>query len=125
MARQVQIALIDDIDGSEAAESIVFGIGGQHYEIDLNEDNAEAFREAFKPYIKVARTSKQFTPKEAPAIRAWAKENNVKVNARGRLQAESSLPTTQPWQRSRVQSPSSTLEYLILPVVRSSRPLWE
>ncbi|MFL4475984.1 Lsr2 family protein [Paeniglutamicibacter sp. MACA_103] len=88
MARKVQIALIDDIDGSEASESIVFGIGGQHYEIDLNEENAEAFREAFKPYIKVARTSKQFTPKEAPAIRAWAKENNVKVNARGRLQAD-------------------------------------
>lgn len=78
MARQVQIALIDDIDGSEASESIVFGIGGQHYEIDLNEANAEAFREALKPYIKVARASKQFTPKEAPAIRAWAKENNVK-----------------------------------------------
>ncbi|ASN40799.1 MAG: Lsr2 family protein [Paeniglutamicibacter terrestris] len=88
MARQVQIALIDDIDGSEASESVVFGLGGQHYEIDLNEEHAAEFREAFKPYIKVARTSKQFTPKEAPAIRAWAKDNNVKVNARGRLQAD-------------------------------------
>ena len=88
MARQVQIALIDDIDGSEASESIFFGINGQHYEIDLNEAHAEAFHDAVKPYIEAGRASKPSASKEAPAIRAWAKENNVKVNARGRIEAD-------------------------------------
>lgn len=88
MARQVQIALIDDIDGSEAEESITFSIAGQHYEIDLNTAHADEFRSALEPYVKAARSSKQNTASEAPAIRAWAKENNMKVNARGRLNAD-------------------------------------
>ncbi|GAB3621708.1 Lsr2 family protein [Glutamicibacter sp. PS] len=87
MARQVQIALIDDIDGSEASESIAFSVGGQHFEIDLNTEHAEEFRAAIEPYIEAARSSKSSTA-EAPAIRAWAKENNIQVNARGRLNSE-------------------------------------
>ncbi|MGP9651032.1 hypothetical protein CQ010_06900 [Arthrobacter sp. MYb211] len=88
MARQVQIALIDDIDGSEAVESISFSIAGQHYEIDLNSEHADEFRAALEPYIEAARSAKQSSASEAPAIRAWAKENNIKVNARGRLNAD-------------------------------------
>ena len=88
MARQVQIALIDDIDGSEASESISFSIGAQHFEIDLNDEHAAQFRAALEPYMEAARSSKQTTTSEAPAIRAWAKENNIPVNARGRLNAE-------------------------------------
>ncbi|WP_306420720.1 Lsr2 family protein [Arthrobacter sp. JCM 19049] len=79
MARQVQIALIDDIDGGEATESFSFSFGGQHYEIDLNDENAEKFRAAMEPYIQAGRSSKQNSTSEAPAIRAWAKENNMKV----------------------------------------------
>ena len=88
MARQVQIALIDDIDGSVASESIAFSVGGQHFEIDLNEAHAAEFRSVLEPYMEAARSSKQAASNEAPAIRAWAKENNVPVNARGRLNAE-------------------------------------
>ncbi|WP_431710808.1 histone-like nucleoid-structuring protein Lsr2 [Glutamicibacter uratoxydans] len=88
MARQVQIALIDDIDGGEATESISFSVGSDHYEMDLNDQNAEKFRAALAPFIEVARNSKQASSGEAPAIRAWAKENNIKVNARGRLNAD-------------------------------------
>lgn len=88
MARQVQIALIDDIDGSEATESIAFSIAGQHFEIDLNDEHAAQFHAALEPYIEAARSSKQTAASEAPAIRAWAKENNIKVNARGRLNAD-------------------------------------
>lgn len=88
MARQVQIALIDDIDGGEATESISFSVGSDHYEIDLNGENAEKFRAALAPFIEVARNSKQTSASEAPAIRAWAKENNIKVNARGRLNSD-------------------------------------
>ncbi|KSU63103.1 histone-like nucleoid-structuring protein Lsr2 [Arthrobacter sp. NIO-1057] len=88
MARQVQIALIDDIDGSEATESIAFSVNGQHFEIDLNDDHAAQFHAALETYVEAARSSKQTATSEAPAIRAWAKENNMKVNARGRLNAD-------------------------------------
>ena len=80
--------LIDDIDGSEATESIAFSVAGQHFEIDLNDEHAAQFHAAIEPYIEAARSSKQTAASEAPAIRAWAKENNIKVNARGRLNAE-------------------------------------
>ena len=40
MAKQTITQLIDDIDGSEAEETITFGIDGASYEIDLNAKNA-------------------------------------------------------------------------------------
>ena len=88
MARKVEISLVDDLDGGAATESIVFGIDGEHYEIDLGEKNAAKFREVLKPYIKAGQPSSQFSAKEAPAIRAWAKAQGLEVSARGRLNAE-------------------------------------
>ena len=41
MAQRVVVTLFDDIDGSEAAETIAFGLDGKSYEIDLNQTNAE------------------------------------------------------------------------------------
>jgi hypothetical protein len=43
--------LVDDIDGSEVAETITYTINGQDYEIDLSEDNAEKFHDTLEPYI--------------------------------------------------------------------------
>ena len=42
MAQKVNIVLIDDIDGSEAIETVSFGLDGTSYEIDLSTKNAEA-----------------------------------------------------------------------------------
>ena len=39
MAQKVQVTLEDDIDGGEAAETIVFGLDGVNYEIDLSQEN--------------------------------------------------------------------------------------
>ena len=36
MAQKVQILLLDDIDGTEASETVQFGLDGANYEIDLN-----------------------------------------------------------------------------------------
>jgi hypothetical protein len=33
MAQKVNVLLVDDIDGSDAAETIQFGLDGTHYEI--------------------------------------------------------------------------------------------
>ena len=34
MAQKTQVILIDDIDGSEATQSVTFGLDGATYEID-------------------------------------------------------------------------------------------
>ena len=41
MAQRTQVLYVDDIDGSEAAGTVRFGLGGTDYEIDLNQQHAE------------------------------------------------------------------------------------
>ena len=43
MAQRVNVVLVDDLDGSEAAETVNFGLDGANYEIDLS---AEQRRQA-------------------------------------------------------------------------------
>ncbi|HWU31412.1 MAG TPA: histone-like nucleoid-structuring protein Lsr2, partial [Marmoricola sp.] len=51
MAQKISIQLIDDIDGSDAAESVSFALDGSSYVIDLSESNAAALRNALAPYV--------------------------------------------------------------------------
>lgn len=100
MAQKVHIVLVDDIDGSEATETISFGLDGSSYEIDLNEKNAAALREAMAPYVGHARKvggrrNSRRTPgspasdgPSAREIRQWARENGWDVPDRGRVSAE-------------------------------------
>lgn len=46
MAQEVLVSLIDDLDGSDADETIMFALDGTGYEIDLNIKNAAALRKA-------------------------------------------------------------------------------
>ena len=101
MAREVIEKLIDDLDGSDAAETVSFGLDGTTYEIDLNKRNAAALRKALKPYVKVARQGRAGggRRKAAPGsttrkvqrdydivqLREWAGSNGVDVPARGRI----------------------------------------
>ncbi|TLM80968.1 Lsr2 family protein [Pseudarthrobacter sp. NamE2] len=55
MALKAVITLEDDIDGSEAVETITFALDGDDYEIDLSAANAGGLREAMKPYVSAAR----------------------------------------------------------------------
>ena len=61
MAREVIEKLIDDLDGSEATETIAFGLDGTTYVIDLNRKNAAALHKALAPYVKVARKGRSAT----------------------------------------------------------------
>ncbi|MEU9779649.1 Lsr2 family protein [Streptomyces phaeochromogenes] len=100
MAQQTIIQLLDDLDGSEASETIVFGLDGRTYEIDLNEKNVAKLRKALAPYVDKGRKLSQTrggkrasAGRVAPdgdtaSIRAWAKENGYDVNDRGRVPAE-------------------------------------
>ncbi len=99
MAQKVNIVLVDDIDQSDAEETVTFGLDGKEYAIDLNEKNARALRDALALYIGHARavsgrtsrrtSSKSATSGPAPSeIRAWARENGFDVPERGRVSAE-------------------------------------
>ncbi|GAB2733099.1 histone-like nucleoid-structuring protein Lsr2 [Streptomyces bullii] len=93
MAQKVVVTLFDDMDGSEAAETIAFGLDGKSYEIDLNEANARKLRKSLAPYVaagrKRTRSGRAYRQTEvAPdpaAVRAWAQANKMEVPARGRI----------------------------------------
>lgn len=104
MAQKVNIVLVDDIDESEASETVTFGLDGVNYEIDLNDEHAAQLRDALGPFIGHARraggqrrarrtgssgsaaaSSGGPTTKE---IREWARENGHDVPERGRVAAE-------------------------------------
>lgn len=54
--------IIDDLDGSEDnVETIVFGIDGLSYEVDLGEKNHQRLRELLNPFIEAARPHAQNT----------------------------------------------------------------
>lgn len=57
VAREVIEKLIDDLDGSDAAETVTFGLDGAMFEIDLSKKNATAFRKSLDRYVKAARPS--------------------------------------------------------------------
>jgi len=101
MAQRVHVVLVDDIDGSDATETVAFGLDGSTYEIDLNEKNAAALREALAPYVGHARRSggtRKAGGRRAAApaasgptaaeVREWARENGWDVPDRGRVSAD-------------------------------------
>jgi hypothetical protein len=49
MAQKVQTFLIDDLDGSEAEGTVLFGLDGTQYEIDLSTGHAKELRAALAP----------------------------------------------------------------------------
>jgi Lsr2 len=108
MARKVQVLLEDDIDGTEAAETVSFSLDGRAYEIDLSAHNAAALRESLSAWIGAARRveGRQKRPVSAarPAmrgaarpvsarrnsadIREWARAEGIDVSDRGRIASE-------------------------------------
>jgi hypothetical protein len=105
MARQQVERMVDDLDGSDASETVSFGLDGTSFEIDLSKKNAAALRKALARYIGAGRTTggaarrtttsrpKKNTPRrsngqrnyEISELREWAGANKIKVPARGRI----------------------------------------
>lgn len=100
MAQRVQIILEDDFDGTAADETVLFGLDGAEYEVDLSVENAQGLRDALAPWVAVARKTggrrKRVTApaSKSPAgsstsdIRAWAQANGHEVSSRGRVSAD-------------------------------------
>lgn len=55
MAEHIHIELIDDLDGSRAAETVSFALDGVTYDIDLNEQNAQMLRSVLANYTQAGR----------------------------------------------------------------------
>jgi hypothetical protein len=107
MAQQVNVKLVDDLDGSDAAATVSFGLDGRAYEIDLSDDNAAKLRDSLASFVAGARKSggssatssrpraQKMTANAGPpqrldrdqtaAIRAWARHNGHAVSDRGRI----------------------------------------
>jgi hypothetical protein len=110
MAQRVNVVLVDDIDGTDAVETVTFALDGVEYEIDLSEQNADKLREAVSLYVGHARRtggrrrsgSGQTEQKSrsrnnstassdgpsASEIREWARANGHTVPDRGRVSSE-------------------------------------
>ena len=55
MAQKTQVILVDDVDGSEANQTVTFALDGVTYEIDLNDEHAAALRESLEEWVGKAR----------------------------------------------------------------------
>ena len=98
MAQKVHIVLEDDLDGSDATQTVTFALDGTSYEIDLNDQNAAALRDALAPYVGHGRkvsgsrrgrrsASSAGGAHSAKEIRDWARSNGHDVPDRGRIPA--------------------------------------
>jgi hypothetical protein len=100
MAQKVQVVLEDDLDGGTADETVVFGLDGTSYEIDLTKKNAAKLRDALAPWVAAGRRTggsrggarrgrgRTARGSQAGDVRAWARANGYQVSERGRISAE-------------------------------------
>jgi len=104
MAQRVNVILVDDLDDSQADETVTFGLDGVSYEIDLSDVHAKELRDAMDPFVGSARRvgGRKITraggsklsavpddgaPK-ASDIREWGLAAGYDLPARGRIPAD-------------------------------------
>ena len=86
----------DDIDGSDATQTIRFALDGVEYEIDLSDRNANRLRNSFAEFVGHARkigggmerkaAISAFADKsQAGPMRGWLREHGYDVSDRGRI----------------------------------------
>lgn len=104
MAQRVITKLVDDLDGSEASETVFFGLDGESYEIELSPKNAAALRKALDRYCSAARSgsgrassatsrrsrgkSRSRADADPKVVRAWAAANGHEISSRGRIPSD-------------------------------------
>lgn len=100
MAQKTVVLLEDDLDGSEAAETVRFALDGVGYELDLSTTNAAKLRAILGSYARAARrvggrstvvrkrtggAPAKADREQLTAIRSWARGRGLEVNERGRI----------------------------------------
>jgi hypothetical protein len=105
MAKATVEVLIDDLDGSDGAQTVTLGWNGDWRELDLSKRNLATLNRALDKFWSAARpvspngrkaprtaskkpSSRAAKNKRDPkVIRAWAVENRIAVPTRGRIPA--------------------------------------
>jgi hypothetical protein len=103
MAKATVDVLVDDLDGSEAVETVRIGWNGDWRELDLSKRNLASLSKVLDKYWDVSRPvsagtrSRSRRPsatsssrsgrarRDPKRIRAWATDNGISVPARGRI----------------------------------------
>jgi len=104
MAKATVEVLVDDLDGSEGAETVRLGWNGDWREVELSRKNLASLSKALDKYWNVGRpvlgegrssrrtrsgstmSSRSTKARRDPkVIRAWATKNGIAVPARGRI----------------------------------------
>jgi Lsr2 len=101
MVQSVTVMLVDDIDQSQAAETVHFGLDGTAYQIDLSARHASELRSMLGRYISAARRigqapararqqrrprpRTQMDREQSRRIRSWAMERGLLASPRGRI----------------------------------------
>jgi hypothetical protein len=85
------VVLVDDLDNTttEGVQTVTFSLDGTQYTIDLAEHHRARLREQLAPFVAAARRSTRRIkrPDRAlnRAVRAWASEHGIELNALGRI----------------------------------------
>ncbi len=102
MAQRVLVLLEDDIDNSEATQTVRFGVDGVDHEIDLNDHHAAQLRDAFATWVAAARklsttrpahgsnsknraSATPIDPEQSTAMRDWGRSAGYTLSDRGRV----------------------------------------
>jgi hypothetical protein len=102
VVQKTQVVLLDDVDGSDADETVTFALDGVSYEIDVTSAHAAELRAAMASWVGHARrtggrsiVSARSAGRRAPIdrsqlvkVREWARGAGYKVSDRGRISAE-------------------------------------
>ncbi len=109
MAKTVIVKLTDDIDGSDADETVHFALDGRSYEIDVSTANAAKLRDALRPFVERARTSGgQTGGRAARPVRSASAEttlySQLEDDEKARFRAWANMATARRISDARVQS---------------------
>ena len=103
MAKATVETLVDDLDGSQAVETVRIGWNGDWREIDLSKRNLATLSRAFDRFWDAGRpvagngqagrrrkrssARSRAARRDPKTIRAWAAENGIELSTRGRIPA--------------------------------------
>lgn len=88
------VELIDDLDGSEAHQTVKFALDSTAYEVDLSDANATELRSILSRFAEKARRTggrrqaaadTRTAAVDTKAVRAWAVAQGLDINPRGRV----------------------------------------
>ncbi len=94
MVQQVDVRMVDDLDGSDAVQTVEFALDGQTYNIDLNAAHGAHLRSVLQRYIASARVVSQppgrtmHRRSSNKAIHEWANANGHALTANAKIPGE-------------------------------------